>query len=384
MYCKNSLLGSARKVFDGWPDRDIACWNSIICGYAKNGGLDEARKLFDTMPLRNVISWTALISGYSQNGRYVEAMDVFMRLWEEKDASVRPNEVTLASVLPACANLGALEMGERIELYARENRWERNMFVSNGLIEMYAKCGSLDNARRIFKEMGNGRNMYSWNSIIVGMAVHGRWKEALQLFQDLKLGGLKPDDITFVGILLACTHGGLVTQGWEVFRSMENNYGVKPKLEHYGCMVDLLGRAGLTRKAYQLIADMPMKPDAVIWGTLLGACSFHRQVELAEVAAGFLFQLEPWNPGNYIILSNTYASVGKWDGVAKLWKMKRGRQFKKTAGFSSFELNGRVHRFVVEDKSHQTSDQIYALLDQIQEKMKLVQWDLIQNDIIYI
>lgn len=170
---------------------------------------------------------------------------------------------------------------------------------------------------------------------------------------------------------MACTHGGLVAKGWQLFQSMETNFSIVPKLEHYGCMVDLLGRAGELQEAYDLVKSMPLKPDSVIWGTLLGACSFHSNVEFAEIAAESLFQVEPWNPGNYVILCNIYASAQRWDGVAKLRKLMKGGQITKAAGYSVIEGEGEIHKFIVEDKSHPRHYEIYALLNEISTKMKL-------------
>lgn len=183
--------------------------------------------------------------------------------------------------------------------------------------------------------------------------------------------GKVPDDVTVVGLLLACTHGGMVVKGRQLFESMETTFHITPKLEHYGCMVDLLGRCGELQEAYDLIQNMPMKPDSVVWGTLLGACSFHGNVELAEIAANSLFKLEPWNPGNYVILSNIYASAGQWDGVAKLRKLMKGGQITKAAGYSFIEEGGQIHKFIVRDRSHPRIDEIYTLLDEVYTKMKL-------------
>lgn len=194
--------------------------------------------------------------------------------------------------------------------------------------------------------------------------------------------GMTPDDVTFVGAILACTHGGMVEKGRELFNSMERKYSVIPKLEHYGCMVDLLGRVGLIHEAYDVIRAMPMKPDSVVWGTLLGACSFHSNVEFAEKAAEVLFVLEPWNPGNYVILSNIYAKAGIWDGVAKLRKMMKGSSVTKSAGHSFIEEGGRIHKFIVEDKSHPRFNQIFSVLDDVTTEMKhLRQLDAIIEEI---
>ncbi|CAL9064260.1 pentatricopeptide repeat-containing protein At5g08510 [Musa acuminata AAA Group] len=371
-YAKSGLLDSARRLFDELPFRDVAMWNSLIGGYTRWGELDQARELFEMMPFRNVISWTTMVSGYAQNGRYEEAVRAFSRMWEE--AEVKPNEVTLASVLPACAHLGAIGLGEKIENYAREKGLIGNVFVCNALLEMYGKCGNIHRARKVFDEMGVRRNLCSWNSMIVALAVHGMWCQGLELFHEMREKGILPNDITLVGVLLACTHGGLVDEGQYIFNSMEKDFFITPKLEHYGCMVDLLGRAGLTKEAYSLITSMPMEPDSVIWGALLGACSFHGDVQLAEVAAEFLFKLEPWNPGNLVILSNIYASSGRWNSVAKIWKMMKGKLHRKSAGYSIIELDGYMHKFLVEDKSHSQFEEIYALLDEITMRMRLLSY----------
>ncbi|XP_062154625.1 pentatricopeptide repeat-containing protein At5g08510 [Alnus glutinosa] len=369
MYAKLGMLASARQKFDEMHVRDIPTWNSIIAGYARSGDMEGALELFGLMPYRNVVSWTAMISGYSQNGQYAKALRMFFRMEKEKD--VRPNEVTIASVLPACANLGALEVGERIEAYARKNGFFENLYVSNAVLEMYARCGKIDVAWHVFYEIGRRRTLCSWNSMITGLAVHGRCNQALELYDQMLREGMAPDDVTFVGLLLACTHGGMIIKGRQLFGSMEKNFHITPKLEHYGCMIDLLGRSGELQEAYDLIQSMPMKPDCVVWGALLGACSFHGNVELAEIAADSLFELEPWNPGNYVILSNIYASAGRWAAVSKLRKLMKGGQITKAAGYSSIEEGGQIHNFIVDDRSHPKSDELYALLDGVYTKMKL-------------
>ncbi|CAA0820494.1 Pentatricopeptide repeat-containing protein [Striga hermonthica] len=376
MYAKMGSLHFAKKVFEEMEGADTPTWNSLITGYARNGLLEEARRLFSEMPRRNVISWTALISGYSQNGRYREALETYLEM--EREGQVRPNQVTVASVLPACANLGALGVGRRIEAYARENGYFGNMFVSNAVLELYARCGAIEEAERVFEEIGGSRNLCSLNTMIMGFAVHGRCCGALEIFDLMMRNGISPDDVTFVGAILACTHGGLVSRGRELFNSMAGKYSITPKLEHYGCMVDLLGRAGLLQEAHDLIKAMPMKPDSVVWGTLLGACSFHGNVEIAEKAAESLFVLEPSNPGNYVILSNIYAKAGMWDKVASLRKMMKGFNVRKAAGHSFIEEGGRLHKFIVEDKSHSSSDEIFRVLDCIGAETGL---DSIMEDI---
>ncbi|KAL4035843.1 hypothetical protein IC575_004551 [Cucumis melo] len=369
MYAKLGMLRCARQLFDEMSVRDIPTWNSLIAGYARSGHMEAALELFNKMPVRNVISWTALISGYAQHGKYAKALEMFIGLENEK--GTKPNEVSIASVLPACSQLGALDIGKRIEAYARNNGFFKNMYVSNAILELHARCGNIEEAGRIFDEIGSKRNLCSWNTMIMGLAVHGRCIDALQLYDQMLIQKMRLDDVTFVGLLLACTHGGMVTEGRQLFESMESKFQIAPKLEHYGCLVDLLGRAGELHEAYNLIQNMPMAPDSVIWGTLLGACSFHGNVELGEVAAESLFKLEPWNPGNYVILSNIYAKAGDWSGVARLRKMMKGAHITKRAGYSYIEVGDGIHEFIVEDRSHLKSGEIYALLHRIYAIIKL-------------
>uniref|UniRef100_A0A0E0PSU8 Pentatricopeptide repeat-containing protein n=1 Tax=Oryza rufipogon TaxID=4529 RepID=A0A0E0PSU8_ORYRU len=369
-YAKSKLLVEARKVFDELTCRDTAVYNALLSAYVKGGLVDSAEKLFEEMPERNVVSWTAMVSGYAQNGRHEEAVETFLEMWER--AGVQPNELTVSSVLPACAAVGAMELGRKVEEYARGKGLLRNVYVANALLEMYSKCGSIRQAWQVFQGIGRQQDLCSWNSMIMAFAVHGLWREALALFYKLRMAGVKPDGITFVGVILACTHGGLVNEGKLFFDSMEAEFGLKPRIEHYGCMVDLLGRAGLLIESYSLIASMPVEPDAVIWGALLGACSFHGNVKLAELAMDKLIHLEPQNTANLVVLSNIYASSGKWDGVARVWKLLKEKDHKKSAGYSFIELDGTMHKFLVEDKSHPRFEEVYNTLNSVTMTMKLV------------
>ncbi|KAL6861442.1 hypothetical protein ACP4OV_017142 [Aristida adscensionis] len=369
-YARSRLLGEARRAFDEMPRRDAAVYNALLSAYARGGLVDGAERLFEEMPERNVVSWTAMVSGYAQNGRHEKAVETFLEMWQR--AGVQPNELTISSVLPACAHVGAMELGRKVEEYSRGKGLMGNVYVANALVEMYAKCGSIRQAWEVFQGIGRRRDLCSWNSMIMAFAVHGLWREALGLFHKLRMTGVKPDGITFVGVILACTHGGLVDEGKLLFNLMRGEFGLKPRIEHYGCMVDLLGRAGLLEEADNLIKSMPVEPDAVIWGALLGACSFHGNVELAKVAVNKLICLEPENTANLVILSNIYASCGKWDGVARVWKLLKEKDHKKSAGYSFIELDGKMHKFMVEDKSHPRFEEVYKILDTVTLIMKLV------------
>ncbi|KAF3661169.1 putative U-box domain-containing protein 44-like isoform X1 [Capsicum annuum] len=351
MYAKMGLLPSVRKLFDEMEMKDVPTWNSLIAGYAKNGNVEEAFKLF-----------------------FENAFEESVYKEMEKARGVKPNEVKIASVLPACANLGALEVGEKIEVYARASGCFKNMFVCNAVLEIYTRSmGSTP-----LGSMLQGSHLWIQDLVVLGEQIRVwmiAWSAREATFDDVIHGSIEPrrvwkitwgegnapDDVTFVGAILACTHGGLVEKGWELLKSDGEKILHSSKLEHYGCMADLLGRAGRLQEAYDLIQSMPMRPDNGIWGTLLGACSFHGNVELAEQVE-FLFVLEPWNPGNYVILSNIYARAGLRDGVARFRKLMKSSQITNAAGYSFIEEGGDIHKFVVEDKSHPKSNEIYALL----------------------
>ncbi|KAJ1257723.1 hypothetical protein BS78_10G018400 [Paspalum vaginatum] len=376
-YARTRLLAEARRVFDELPRRDAAVYNALLSAYARAGRVDDAEKLFREMPERDVVSWTAMVSGYAQNGRQERSVETFLEMWER--AGVQPNELTISSVLPACAAVGAMSPGRKVERYARAKGLLKNLYVANALVEMYAKCGSIHRAWKVFQGIGWRRDLCSWNSMIMAFAVHGLWRQALLLFHKLRMTGVKPDGITFVGVILACTHGGLVDEGKLLFNSMREEFGLKPRIEHYGCMVDLLGRAGLLKEADQMIMSMPVEPDAVIWGALLGACSFHGNLELAEVALDKLMHLEPQNTANLVILSNIYASCGKWDGVAQVRKLLKEKDHKKSAGHSFIEFDGRMHKFLVEDRSHPRYEEVYETLDSVTLSMKLVNLEISED-----
>uniref|UniRef100_UPI0040747504 Synthetic PPR-DYW protein n=1 Tax=synthetic construct TaxID=32630 RepID=UPI0040747504 len=340
--------------------------NALIDMYAKCGSIEDARKVFDEMPERTVVSWTAMISGYAQNGQSEEALELFREMQRE---GVKPDEVTLPSVLSACANLGALEQGKQIHAYVIKSGFESDVFVGSALIDMYAKCGSIEDARKVFDKMPE-RDVVSWNAMIAAYAQHGHGKEALQLFQQMQQEGVKPSEVTFTSILSACSHAGLVDEGHHYFESMSPDYGITPRVEHYGCMVDLLGRAGRLDEAEDLIKSMPFQPNVVVWGTLLGACRVHGDVERGERAAERILELDPESAAPYVLLSNIYAAAGRWDEAAKVRKLMKERGVKKEPGCSWIEVNNKVHEFVAGDKSHPQTKEIYAELERLSKQMK--------------
>eukprot|EP01018_Ginkgo_biloba_P037418 Gb_09410 [translate_table: standard] len=344
----------------------VTVGTALIHMYAKCGCIEIARQLFDKMSERNVISWNAMIAGYAQNGHGNEALILFNQL---QLADVKANSMTMVNVLQACAHLGVLKQGKWIHDYIIRNGLESDVFLVTALIDMYAKCGSIETARLLFDRMSE-RDVVSWSAMIAGYGMHGHAKDALDLFFQMQQAGVRPNDITFIGVLSACSHAGLVNDGWQYFECMSRDYCITPTTKHYACMVDLLGRAGHLYEAQVFIEKMPLKPDTSVWGALLGACRIHCNIELGKRVAECLFYLEPENAGFYVLLSNIYAASGKWDDVAKIRTMMKDRGVKKTPGCSLIEVSNRVHAFLVGDRSHPQSEKIYAMLETLAGQMK--------------
>ncbi|KAL5802154.1 hypothetical protein ACOSQ3_030612 [Xanthoceras sorbifolium] len=367
LYAVCGEMGDARLLFEKMSQRDIVTWNILVTQLIKSGDIVEACELFRRMPERNVRSWTAMISGYVQCGKPKEAVELFS---EMEEAGMRPNEVTVVAVLAACADLGALDLGRRVHKYSNRSAFRRNVTVSNTLIDMYVKCGSLEDARRVFDGMEE-RTIFSWSAMIQGLAIHGKAEEALRIFYKMIETGMKPNGVTFIGILHACSHMGLIDEGRNFFSSMTKDYGIIPQIEHYGCIVDLLSRGGLLQEAYEFIMNMPMKPNGIIWGAVLGGCRLHKNVDLAEEATRHLHQLDPLNDGYYVVLSNIYAEAEQWEDVARVRRLMRNQGVKKTPGWSSITVNGVVHEFVAGDETHPQSQEIFRIWEELLGEMKL-------------
>ncbi|KAJ4977250.1 hypothetical protein NE237_002356 [Protea cynaroides] len=366
-YIESGDMVKARQLFDEMPNRDVMSWNTILVGYMNNEDLKAAEELFEVMPERNIFSWNGLIGGYARHSRFFEVLVGFKRMLTESDTV--PNDATLVTVLSACSRLGALDLGKWLHVYAESNGFKGNVYVGNGLIDMYSKCGSIENAIDVFNSM-ELKDLITWNSMICGLAMHGRGIDALNAFDCMKSMGEKPDGITFVGVLSACTHMGLVENGFSYFQSMTNEYSIVPQIEHYGCMVDLLSRAGLLKQAVDFVRKMPIKADSVTWSALLGACRVHKNIELAELALEHLMELEPNNPANCVMLSNIYGDVGRWKDAARLKVVARGMGVRKIPGCSSIEVNDAVTEFYSLDERHPCRVEIYEALGGLTELMK--------------
>ncbi|XP_028771316.1 pentatricopeptide repeat-containing protein At2g22410, mitochondrial-like [Neltuma alba] len=368
MYVKCNCLTAATELFDKMESRDVFSWTSMVNGYAKCGDLESARKFFDQTPEKNVVTWNALIAGYSQNNKPMKAVKLFHEMIE---AGMIPVEHTLVSVLSACGQLSFLNLGQWIHKYfINSRRINLTVTLANAFIDMYAKCGCIDAASEIFNAMAK-RDLVSWNSIIAAYATNGRAKEALNLFDQMIYLGFKPDDITFVSLLTACSHGGLVSAGREYFESMEGNYGIGPKREHYACMIDLLGRTGLLEEAYNLITNMPMEPCEAAWGAILNACKMHGNVELAKLSAGNVLSLDPKDSGIYVLWASICAKERNWSDVKMARSLMREKGVKKIPGRSLVETGDGFVEFLVADESHPRSGEIYKVLDEIYFLTKL-------------
>ncbi|XP_072986937.1 pentatricopeptide repeat-containing protein At2g42920, chloroplastic [Typha latifolia] len=360
MYASCSRMTEALRLSsDCLTNFDVVACNSMLMGLARTGMIDECRDLFALMPSRSVVTWSTMISGCVRNGKCKEALNLFYQM---QGGGVKPNANVLVSLLGACASLGALDQGQWIHAYIEKNSIELNPIVTTAIIDMYCKCGSIDKALHVF-ESAPIRALSSWNSMVLGLATHGHCKEAIRLFTRLQTCGVRPDDVSFIGILMACSHSGLVDEAWHYFSLMASVYNIEPTVEHYGCMVDALGRAGLLAEAEGLIAKMPMKPDSVIWGALLSSCRTHGNVEIGERAARGVLESDPWDSGGYVILSNTLAQGGEFrDAMSTRVRMKE-EGVRKEPGCSMIEVNGLTHEFVCGGVLHPESKEIFELLN---------------------
>ncbi|KAJ4825494.1 hypothetical protein Tsubulata_037483 [Turnera subulata] len=363
MYSSCGFLSEAWRVFDATLELDVVGWNTMIMGLAKCGEVDESRRLFEEMSCnRNTVSWNSMISGYARNGRFVEALELFRKMQQQK---IEPSEFTMVSLLNACACLGAIRQGEWLHDYIVRKNLVMNSIVVTAIIDMYSKCGSIDNALQVFKTATN-RGLSCWNSMILGLAMNGRVNEATQVFSTLECSSsLRPDCVSFIGVLMACSHGGLVDKAKEYFLLMTETYGIKPSIKHYGCLVDALGRAGLLEEAEELIRSMPVDADAAIWGSLISSCRKHGNIEMAKRAALHLVDLDPGESSGFVVMSNMYAASSRFEEAIHQRMSMKQKQIEKEPGCSLVEVNGEVHEFIAGGRLHQKAKEIYHLLENL-------------------
>ncbi|XP_021909376.1 putative pentatricopeptide repeat-containing protein At3g49142 [Carica papaya] len=403
MYGKCGCLVEARRVLDEMPRRDVVSWNSMVAGYAQNGRFDDAleicrememlklkpdagtmasllpavtntstenvgyvKEMFLKLAKESLVSWNVMIAVYVNNSMPAEAVDLYLQM---EAYGFEPDAVSLSSVLPACGDTSALLIGKRIHEYVERKRLRPNLLLENALIDMYAKCGSLEGAKSVFDQM-RFRDIVSWTSMISAYGMTGQGHDAVLLFSRMRDSGLIPDAIAFVSILSACSHAGLLEKGWYYFKLMTEQYNIGPRIEHFACMVDLLGRAGQVEEAYKFVREMPMEPNERVWGALLGASQVHSNLSIGLIAADQLFMLAPEQSGYYVLLSNIYAKAGRWEDVRTVRSIMKSKGIKKIPGASNVELKDKIHTFLVGDRSHLQSKEIYEELDVLVGKMK--------------
>ncbi|KAL0372871.1 UNVERIFIED_CONTAM: Pentatricopeptide repeat-containing protein [Sesamum calycinum] len=396
------LIESARQVFDEMTRKDVVAYTALMDGYVRNARAFEALELFLEMRVLG-FAWTRLLlsvlcvllecwAAFGLGGGYMGSLlsreelsetfmlavllltciprvckrfkDVLLLFQEMLVEKVEPNEATLASVLTACAQLGALDQGRWVDKYIGTRILELNSVLGTALIDMYAKCGCINKAFCVFERI-HVKDVYPWTALIFGLAINGDAMGSLNLFSQMVSGGVQPNEVTFTAVLSACSHGGLVNEGQQLFSWMGSVYGIQPTVDHYGCMVDLLGRAGRLQEAAKLIEDMPIEPSAGIWGALFGACMIHKDYELGRIVGNHLIRLQPYHSGRYALLANLYSKCRNWEAAANMRKKMNEVGVEKTRGCSWIESNGVLHEFGAFDKSQVASETVYGILDNL-------------------
>ncbi|KAK9283405.1 hypothetical protein L1049_011647 [Liquidambar formosana] len=347
-------------------DSNVFVGTALLDVYAKCSSIKDASQVFEGMPERSDVSWSSMVAGYVQNELYEEALVLLHRA---QALGLEHNQFTLSSALCACAGLAALIGGRKVHAVLHKTGFDSNIFVASSLIDMYAKCGSIKESYIVFSSVEE-KNIVLWNAIISGFSKHACSIEAMILFEKMQQMGLCPNEVTYISVLSACSHMGLVEKGRRYFDLMIGEHAVLPNVLHYSCMVDILGRAGLLSEALDVIKRMPFIATASMWGSLLGSCRIHGNLELAEVAAKHLFEIEPDNAGNHVLLSNIYAANKRWGEVAEARKLLKESKAKKERGKSWIEIKDKVHTFMVGERNHPRIAEIYLKLEDLVEEIK--------------
>ncbi|XP_028804068.1 pentatricopeptide repeat-containing protein At2g27610 [Neltuma alba] len=348
-------------------EKSSSVGTALLDAYVKRGNIYDALKVFEVIEAKDIIAWSAMIAGYAQTGETEEAAKIFLQLSRE---GIKPNEFTFSSIINACASsMASVEQGKQFHACAIKMRLNNALCVSSALVTMYSKRGNIESAHEVFRRQGE-RDLVSWNSMISGYAQHGHANKALEVFEKLQNQNMEVDAITFIGVISACTHAGLVDEGQRYFNMMVKDHHINPTMEHYSCMIDLYSRAGLLGKAMDIINGMPFSPCTTVWRTLLAACRVHRNMELGKLAAEKLMLLQPQHSAAYVLLSNMYAAAGKWQERSNVRKLMDKRRVKKEAGYSWIEVKNKTYSFLAGDSSHPMSDQIYSKLADLNVRLK--------------
>lgn len=357
-------------VLKSGSELKTSVWNAIADSYAKCGLLEDARKVFDRMEERDIVSWTTLVTAYSQCSECEEALVIFS---EMREAGFTPNHFTFSTVFDSCASLCLLEYGCQVHGLLFKAGLDTDKCTESALIDMYAKCGCITEAKKVFESISNPDTV-SWTAIISGCAQHGLVEDAIQLFRRMEQLGMKVTNVTLLCILFACSHTGMVEEGLYYFKRMEECYGLVPEMEHYACVVDLFGRVGYLHDAMEFIENMPVEPNEMVWQALLGACRVHGNVELGEIAAQKILSINPEYSAAYVLLSNTYIKTGSYDDGLSLRHTMKDRGVKKEAGYSWICVEGRVHKFYAGDQIHSQKDHIHAKVEELSKKIKSTEY----------
>ncbi|XP_057961042.1 pentatricopeptide repeat-containing protein At3g57430, chloroplastic [Malania oleifera] len=370
-------------------EKDVFVQNAIMDMYSKMGKIEVSKSIFDSMEARDVVSWNTMITAYVNCGQHDVALNLLHEMQriekaknmksgdyeDEKRVPCKPSSITLISILPSCATLVALAKGKEIHAYAIRHALASDVAVGSALVDMYSKCGCLNLCRTLFNEMPN-KNLITWNALIMAYGVHGKGPEALELFGSMVADGdgsgkVRPNEVTFISVFAACSHSGMVHEGLNLFYRMKEDHGIEPTHDHYACIVDLLGRAGQLEDAYQLINTMPPDFEKVgAWSSLLGACRIHQNIELGQIAAQHLLQLEPNVASHYVLLSNIYSSMGLWGKAMEVRNNMKKMGVRKEPGCSWIEFGDQVHRFVAGDSSHPQTKQLHGFLQTLSKRMR--------------
>ncbi|KAL5579489.1 hypothetical protein UlMin_011931 [Ulmus minor] len=369
MYGKCGDVEHAQKLFLEIKHKSLVSWNALISSYAESGFCKEALEMLNQLEksdgypvLRpNVISWSAVIGSFASEGRGEDALELFRRM---QLAKVMANSVTISSVLSVCAELAALNLGKEIHGHVIRAMMDGNILVGNGLINMYTKCGSFKEGNLVFQNI-DSKDLISWNSMISGYGIHGLGENSLSLFDQMIKSGFKPDTVTFIALLSACSHAGLITEGRSLFNQMNRVYGIEPQMEHYACLVDLLGRAGLLEEASNIVKNMPMKPNACILSALLNSSRVHRNTSITEETAAHIYDLDSEVIGSYMQLSNIYAASGRWEESARVRFSAKAKGLKKTPGQSWIEVKKKVYIFAAGNAAQEGLGLVYEILHEL-------------------
>ncbi|XP_006651966.1 pentatricopeptide repeat-containing protein At5g48910-like [Oryza brachyantha] len=344
--------------------------NTLIHMYSCFGAgfLGDARNVFDRMPRESAVTWSAMIGGYVRGGLSTDAIELFR---EMQANGVRADEVTVIGVLAAATDLGALELARWVRGFVEREGIEKSVTLCNALIDTLAKCGDVDGAVAVFEGMER-RSVVSWTSVIDALAMEGRGKEAVQVFEEMKVAGVRPDDVAFIGVLTACSHAGMVDEGCDYFDAMKTEYGIEPKIEHYGCMVDMFGRVGMVERAMEFVRTMPMQPNPIIWRSLVSACRAHGRLELGERITRSLLNEYPAHEANYVMLSNVFALTQRWKEKSEIRREMSKKGIKKVPGCSVVELDGEIHEFIAGDESHPQYKEIYRMVEEMARELRRI------------